>query len=102
MTVSGFILAFWMLDLTGLESTQWTWTLPAATPNGQYLLRIEHIGLHSAGSAGGAQFYISCAQIEVTGGGNGSPSPTVALPGAYSPTDPSIMINIYYPVVSTF
>lgn len=81
-------------------SSQWTFTLPKSTPNGQYLLRFEHIALHSASSAGGAQFYISCAQINVTGGGSGSPSPQVSLPGAYTPTQPNIMINIYYPLVS--
>ncbi len=76
------------------------WNIPAATPSGDYLLRVEHIGLHSASSAGGAQFYISCAQITVTGGGAGTPSPLVAFPGAYKATDPGLMLNIYYPVVS--
>jgi hypothetical protein len=44
--------------------------------------------LHSASAAGGAQFYISCAQINVTDGGSGSPSPLVAFPGAYKASDP--------------
>jgi hypothetical protein len=39
--------------------------IPKSLPSGEYLLRVEHIGLHSAGSSGGAQFYISCAQIKV-------------------------------------
>ena len=76
-----------------------TFTIPASLPAGDYLMRIEHIGLHVAQSAGGAQFYISCGQLTVTGGGSGSPSPLVAFPGAYSATDPSILINIYSPVV---
>jgi hypothetical protein len=38
-------------------------TIPRCLQNGEYLLRAEHIALHSAGSAGGAQFYISCAQL---------------------------------------
>lgn len=78
-----------------------TWKIPAATPTGEYLLRVEHIGLHSASAAGGAQFYISCAQITVTGGGGGTPGPLVAFPGAYKATDPGLMLNIYYPVVSS-
>ncbi|KAK8159363.1 fungal cellulose binding domain-containing protein [Phyllosticta citrichinensis] len=77
-------------------------TLPASLPNGQYLLRAEHIALHGAGSEGGAQFYIACAQLQVTGGGNGEPSPKVALPGAYKATDPGILINIYYPVPTNY
>lgn len=32
---------------------------------GQYLVRIEHIALHSASSFGGAQLYIACGQINV-------------------------------------
>lgn len=99
---------------------QVTVPIPKSLPDGEYLFRVEHIALHSAGSAGGAQFYISCAQVKVTvcglrvkwsygnmlicvqGGGNGSPSPLVAFPGAYKATDPGIMINIYYPIPTSY
>ncbi|KIY72290.1 lytic polysaccharide monooxygenase [Cylindrobasidium torrendii FP15055 ss-10] len=76
---------------------QITFKIPAATPSGQYLLRGEHIALHSASSAGGAQYYLSCAQLNIVNGGNGSPGPTVSFPGAYSPTDPGLLLNIYSP-----
>nr|CDP29378.1 Putative Glycoside Hydrolase Family 61 [Podospora anserina S mat+] len=77
--------------------------IPRCLQNGDYLLRAEHIALHSAGSTGGAQFYISCAQITVTGGsGTYSPRNQVSFPGAYSATDPGIMINIYYPVPTSY
>ncbi|KAL1612693.1 hypothetical protein SLS60_000922 [Paraconiothyrium brasiliense] len=46
--------------------SQVTVGIPKSLPSGEYLFRVEHIALHSAGSAGGAQFYISCAQINVT------------------------------------
>jgi len=73
-------------------------TLPAALPNGEYLLRIEHIALHSAWTLGGAQFYLSCGQINVINGGSGTPGPLVSFPGAYSATDPGIKYDIYgYP-----
>ncbi|KFY08949.1 hypothetical protein V492_05760 [Pseudogymnoascus sp. VKM F-4246] len=84
-------------DLTTLG-----FTIPKATPSGDYLARIEHIGLHAASQANGAQFYLSCGQITVTGGGSGSPSPLVAFPGAYSATDPGILIQIYYPVPTSY
>ncbi|KAL0960587.1 hypothetical protein HGRIS_005621 [Hohenbuehelia grisea] len=74
---------------------QFTFTVPKSTPNGQYLVRGEQIALHAAGSANGAQFYVGCAQINVVGGGNGSPGPTTSFPGAYSGTEPGILINIY-------
>lgn len=59
--------------------------------------RIETIGLHVAQTYPGAQFYIGCAQINVTGGGSASPA-TVSFPGAYHGSDPGITLNIYYPV----
>ncbi len=70
-------------------------TIPKSLPSGDYLVRAEHIGLHSAKVAGGAQFYIACGQVTVTGGGSGTPCPLVAFPGAYKATDPGIMIDIY-------
>ena len=54
----------------------------------RYLVRIEHIALHQAMNQGGAQFYISCAQINVTGGSGSKTPATVSFPGAYSGTDP--------------
>ncbi|KIM19348.1 glycoside hydrolase family 61 protein, partial [Serendipita vermifera MAFF 305830] len=70
-------------------------TLPSCIAPGNYLMRVELIALHSAYSSGGAQFYMSCAQINVTGSGTFSPSSTVKFPGAYSASDPGILINIY-------
>lgn len=69
-------------------------TVPSATPDGDYLLRVEHIALHMAMQANKAQFYLSCTQIRVTGGGSGTPGPLVALPGAYKSNDPGILVNL--------
>lgn len=81
------------------DATTLSFTIPKATPSGDYIARIEHIGLHAAAQPNGAQFYLSCAQITVTGGGSGTPAPLVAFPGAYKATDPGILFQIYYPVV---
>lgn len=70
-------------------------TLPKSLPSGQYLARVEQIGLHVASSFQGAQFYIGCAQINVVDGGNGSPAPLVSIPGVYTGYEPGILINIY-------
>ncbi|KAL5119494.1 hypothetical protein ACEQ8H_002559 [Pleosporales sp. CAS-2024a] len=78
-----------------LNKATLTANIPKSLPSGDYLLRIEHIALHQASNTGGAQFYISCAQISVTGGGSGTPGPLVSFPGAYSANDPGIKINIY-------
>ncbi len=67
---------------------------PKCIAPGQYLLRMEILALHSAKTAGSAQFYQSCAQIEVTGSGTFTPGSTVSFPGAYKTEDPSIHINV--------
>ncbi|KAG9102779.1 hypothetical protein FRC06_001143 [Ceratobasidium sp. 370] len=82
--------------------SQITFKIPSTIPAGEYLVRVEHIALHSASSYPGAQFYISCAQIKVTGGGSKTPSPLVALPGYYTGQEPGIKINVYYPIPTTY
>lgn len=79
-----------------------TVTIPKCIASGDYLLRAEHIGLHVAQSKGGAQFYLSCAQLTISGGGSTEPPNKVAFPGAYSATDPGILININYPVPTSY
>jgi hypothetical protein len=76
--------------------------IPSCIKAGNYLLRAEHIGLHVAQSSGAAQFYISCAQLQVTGGGSTEPPNKVAFPGAYKASDPGILININYPVPTSY
>ncbi|KAH9906282.1 glycoside hydrolase family 61 protein [Xylariomycetidae sp. FL2044] len=93
-------------DMPSASGGQYTWpsngkselafTVPQCLADGDYLFRIEHVALHSASSAGGAQFYISCAQVHVSGGSaSASPADLVAFPGAYKATDPGLMVNIY-------
>jgi hypothetical protein len=70
-------------------------------PSGKYLVRVESIALHQAQSPGGAQIYLACAQVEITGGGNGTPGPLVAFPGAYKANDPGLLWS-YYPVRTSY
>ncbi|KAL2262155.1 hypothetical protein VTK26DRAFT_2317 [Humicola hyalothermophila] len=76
--------------------------IPSCIRPGNYLLRAEHIALHVAQSAGGAQFYISCAQLGITGGGSTDPPNKVSFPGAYSASDPGILININWPIPTSY
>ncbi|KAK7756311.1 hypothetical protein SLS62_001537 [Diatrype stigma] len=70
-------------------------TIPASTPDGEYLLRVDQIALHMASQPNGAQFYLACSQIRITGGGSGTPGPLVAFPGAYKTDDPGILVDLY-------
>ncbi|KAK0732171.1 glycoside hydrolase [Lasiosphaeris hirsuta] len=67
-------------------------TIPPKTPPGEYLVRIEHIGLHE-GHKSKAQFYITCAQLKINGPGGGTPGPLVKIPGIYQQADPGIRYN---------
>ncbi|KAK3207445.1 hypothetical protein GRF29_103g1042563 [Pseudopithomyces chartarum] len=69
--------------------------IPSCVAPGQYLLRTEIIALHSATQQGGAQFYIGCAQINISGSGSSTGGQTVSFPGAYSANDPGILVSIY-------
>ncbi|KAF2652577.1 lytic polysaccharide monooxygenase [Lophiostoma macrostomum CBS 122681] len=83
------------------KKTSVEFKIPASVPAGNYLVRVESIALHQASSPGGAQIYLSCAQVKVTGGGNGTPGPLVAFPGAYK-TGEAGLIWSYYPVKTSY
>ncbi|CAE6439248.1 unnamed protein product [Rhizoctonia solani] len=82
--------------------TNVTFPIPSAVPSGEYLVRIEHIALHLALNYQKAEFYVSCAQVQVINGGLGEPKPLVALPGYYTGREPGIMVNIYNPIPANF
>ena len=86
---------------TMAEKSQVEFTIPKNVPSGKYLVRVESIALHQASSVGGAQMYLSCAQVEVTGGGNGKPGLLVAFPGAYNANDPGLRWS-YYPIATSY
>jgi len=81
---------------------RFSFAIPKSIPSGEYLVRVEHIALHAASTFQGAQFYVSCAQVSVTGGGSGQPGPLVSIPGVYTGREPGIMLNIYYPIPTTY
>ncbi|KAK3329161.1 glycoside hydrolase family 61 protein-like protein [Apodospora peruviana] len=88
-------------DWPAYNKQQVDFVVPKNVPSGKYLVRVESIALHQASSVGGAQIYLSCAQVEVTDGGNGTPGPLVSFPGAYKATDPGLIWS-YYPVKTSY
>lgn len=71
-----------------------SFTLPKDIPDGEYLVRFEHVGIHE-NHVGKAQFYMECAQINVSGGGSGTPGPMVQIPGVYTAEDPAFTYSIW-------
>lgn len=76
-------------------------TLPAALKAGKYIVRQEIIALHEGdtsyadNSARGAQFYPSCAQVEVTGSGTAVPDQAFDFNTGYTYSDKGIVFNLY-------
>ncbi|KAL0933853.1 glycosyl hydrolase family 61 [Colletotrichum truncatum] len=85
----------WAVD-TMISNGGWHYfDLPSCVAPGEYLMRVEIIALHGASSQGGAQFYMGCAQIRVTGSGSNTGSSFASFPGAYSASHPGVLISIY-------
>ncbi|KAI3326243.1 lytic polysaccharide monooxygenase [Xylariaceae sp. AK1471] len=74
-------------------SGTYTGTIPKCIPAGDYLLRIQSLAIHNPGAT--PQWYISCGQVTVSGGGSTTPTNTVKIPGAFKATDPGYTANIY-------
>lgn len=78
-------------------------TVPDTIPDGEYLVRVEHVPLHGAqGTSTGAEYYYSCGQLKVEGSTVDSmPSfDTVKIPGGLQPDDPAVTFNIWTDVKS--
>ncbi|KAJ4002543.1 hypothetical protein NW752_012464 [Fusarium irregulare] len=95
-----FKIKDWGPSFSGSSSSwpmylSYTFNLPACIANGEYLLRIQSMGIHNPYPAGDPQFYISCAQISVSGGGSVTPGNQVKIPGFIKATDPGYTANIY-------
>ncbi|KAL2109391.1 hypothetical protein VUR80DRAFT_2523 [Thermomyces stellatus] len=93
----------WGPEIAGQGQTSWpmeqsySFTLPDCLPDGEYLLRIQSLGIHNPYPAGIPQFYISCAQLSITGGSGDSWEQPVQIPGVFKETDPGYTANIYDP-----
>lgn len=68
--------------------------IPKDTPNGEYLVRAEHIGVHRS-HVNQPEHYVSCMQVKVQNGGSGTPGPLVKFPGVYKASDPYANFSIY-------
>ncbi|KAH9211796.1 glycosyl hydrolase family 61-domain-containing protein, partial [Leptodontidium sp. 2 PMI_412] len=87
----------WANEIMMAQDMTYSFKLPTGLTSGEYLLRSEMLALHGSQTIGGAQFYMGCAQLKITGTGSaGSCTPEIQIPGTYKPEDPNIYIpNVY-------
>eukprot|EP01119_Soliformovum_irregulare_P006197 TRINITY_DN17_c0_g1_i2.p1 TRINITY_DN17_c0_g1~~TRINITY_DN17_c0_g1_i2.p1 ORF type:complete len:398 (+),score=69.38 TRINITY_DN17_c0_g1_i2:302-1495(+) len=68
--------------------------IPSQLAPGRYLLRTEIIALHDSQERG-AQPYVRCIDLTVTGNGKVVPKDLVAFPGAIGYNDPGLRFSVY-------
>ncbi|KAF3036317.1 Esterase/lipase/thioesterase [Didymella heteroderae] len=85
---------FWGTKDLNYNCGKLDFTIPEDIAPGDYLLRAEAIALHAASSSGGAQHYVTCYQLTVTGDGTATPA-GVKFPEAYSKTGPGLGFSIH-------
>ncbi|KAH7338740.1 glycosyl hydrolase family 61-domain-containing protein, partial [Rhizoctonia solani] len=85
---------YWGSDKLIAQGNSWTQVIPSNIKAGKYLMRFELLALHSAGAP---QFYPSCTQLDITGGGNGAPasSELFSIPGVYQQGDQGLFGSIW-------
>jgi len=73
-----------------------SFTIPSDLAPGSYILRTELLALHEAMYSSGAQPYVKCADLIITGSGTANP-PGVKIPSASWATldHPGILFNAY-------
>lgn len=85
----------WAVDNLIANKGKHSVTIPDGLEAGEYLLRPEIIALHEGNREGGAQFYMECVQVKVTGGGSTALPEGVSIPGAYKADDKGVLFDIY-------
>ncbi|KAK6495285.1 hypothetical protein TWF481_003312 [Arthrobotrys musiformis] len=90
-----YVNGLWANEVVANNAGKFSFKLPTNLASGEYLLRSEMLALHASQTLGGAQFYIGCIQLKITGPG-GNCSPTYKLPGAYKATDNNIYVSDFY------
>jgi len=92
--VSGSNPGTWASDQLIANNNSYVVNIPSSIAPGNYVARHEIIALHSAGTAGGAQPYPQCFNLQITGTGSEKPAGTPAEK-LYSTSAPGMLVNIY-------
>lgn len=82
----------WGTDHMNANNGLVTTNIPSDLAAGSYLIRSEVLALQEVGEP---QFYIGCAQIQLSGSGSAVPSDTATIPGYVDMSTPDMNVNIY-------
>ncbi|KAF9871230.1 glycosyl hydrolase family 61 [Colletotrichum karsti] len=85
----------WAVDDMRADDGWHNFTMPACVASGEYLMRVELLALQESQLKNGAQFYMECAQIQVTGSGTSTGTDFAKFPGTYKSNDPGIFLDVY-------
>ncbi|KAL4996967.1 glycoside hydrolase [Aspergillus recurvatus] len=88
---------YWATDELIENNSAWLVKIPESIAPGNYVLRHEIIALHSAHTEGGAQNYMQCINLQVSGSGSAQPEGILGTE-LYTSTDPGILVDIYNPL----
>jgi endoglucanase len=91
---------YWATDELIDNNSAWLVQIPENIAPGNYVLRHELIALHGAHTEGGAQNYMQCINLQITGSGTAQPEGVLGTE-LYTPTDPGILVDIYNPLTYT-
>jgi len=84
----------WGTDHLIMNEGKVNFEIPSCIISGQYLLRVEAVSLLNAEKYPGAEFFMSCAQINIVSGYKYLPT-GVLIPGAYQPSDSGVVADIF-------
>ncbi|KAL2872346.1 lytic polysaccharide monooxygenase auxiliary activity family 9 protein [Aspergillus lucknowensis] len=91
---------FWATDELIENNSSWLVQIPETVAPGDYVLRHELIALQGAHTEGGAQNYMQCINLQITGSGSAQPEGVLAT-DLYTSTDSGILVDIFKPLTYT-
>ncbi|KAK4151168.1 glycoside hydrolase, partial [Chaetomidium leptoderma] len=72
------------------QQPEFNFTIPATTPPGKYLLRLEQFMPTTEPNY--VQWYVDCAHVNIIGPGGGTPTKFARFPGTYVVDQPGLLI----------
>ncbi|KAL9614380.1 MAG: hypothetical protein Q9167_001109 [Letrouitia subvulpina] len=91
----GVFKGYWATDVLREQNSTWTITLPPNLASGHYVLRMELIALHGAGTPGQVQHYPQCFNLNYHSSGTDTITNGTKVATFYKYTDPGLCYSLY-------